>query len=716
MALVLIFALLTGAGGSAIREAALSHNLLVGYLNTNKQLTLVATVKSDPTQSAQKVIGSRRLPQSYSVLVSSKIITLNSQRYRIRLPLRISSHKRLSLIPGEEIEVTGKVIATKERKVAALFSVQGEVKRLHSASLIQRIASNTRNKFRVQASRVGDQSGALIPGLVLGDTSLESADFVVKMRRVGLTHLTAVSGANFAIVAAFILWLSQWFFRRQRARIVLTSLVLIGFIFLVRPSPSVLRATVMSAVLLIAKVRGISSNPISSLGMAIGVLVLVDPFQATDPGFALSVCATAGILLLAPSIETFFSERFGHEKLAELLAIPISATIMCTPIIIAISGTFSLVSIPANLLAAPVVAPITVVGFVAALIAPVFPQVTHFALLLINPFSKVIVIIAQQASSLPVIQLPKSYLGAGLILFILFAFRFFRKVLVIAAFILSSLGLVIVNSQWPGRDWEVVNCNVGQGDALVINLGQDQAIVIDAGPDPKLVDKCLRSLKIRQIPLLVLTHFHADHVAGLSGVLNRRKVGNVWLSNYQQPKNEKELVLGELGNISHQEVHQGQQVAFTSARGLVLIKVLWPNTWIDNFAPMPGDGSSINNSSIALLITVGRLRIFAPGDLEPPAQEALLSANEISNVDILKVAHHGSAYQFLPLLDRLKPKLALISVGVGNSYGHPAPSTIAALSQRGIKIRRTDLDGAIAVDKALRIRTKKSDWWNISWG
>ena len=165
-----------------------------------------------------------------------------------------------------------------------------------------------------------------------------------------------------------------------------------------------------------------------------------------------------------------------------------------------------------------------------------------------------------------------------------------------------------------------------------------------------------------------------------------------------------------------QIVHQGSEVEFDSPRGRVNIKVLWPRLVPENFAALPGDGSSINNSSVALVITIGKLRIFDPGDLEPPAQEALLNSNQLNQVDILKVAHHGSAYQFLPLLDRLHPKLALISVGVGNSYGHPAPSTIAALTSRGIRVRRTDLDGAISVDSALRIRTKKNDWWNISWG
>ena len=112
---------------------------------------------------------------------------------------------------------------------------------------------------------------------------------------------------------------------------------------------------------------------------------------------------------------------------------------------------------------------------------------------------------------------------------------------------------------------------------------------------------------------------------------------------------------------------------------------------------------------------MGKLRMFAGGDIEPPAQDAIVQSHLASPVDILKVSHHGSAYQDLDLLNLLKPKVALISVGLGNPYGHPAPSTIAALQARGVRVYRTDVDGAISVDGSLRIRTKKKAWWNIAW-
>ena len=650
-----------------------------------------------------------------TALASISIIRIAGVSRSIRLPIRLTSSKEIRLIPGEKFTVTGVAFPTAERRVAALIATTGNFRKLSQANYLQRVSAKIRDAFRKSAISVGGAGGALIPGLVIGDTSLEEPTFAVNMRRVGLSHLTAVSGANFAIIAAFLLWLSQWVFKRVRSRLILTSLVLIGFIFLVRPSPSVLRASVMSAVILIAKARGIKADSIPSLGLAIAFLILMDPFQAIDPGFALSVAATAGILLLAPKLEAYLGEKFGHEKFAELIAIPLSATIMCTPVILAISGLFSLVSIPANILAEPVVAPITVIGFIAAIVSPITPGISHLLLLLIKPLAQLIVWISNFASSLPVLILPKSYLGAGIALLVIALVKL-RKWFALSLLLVAAILVIALPGRWPGANWSVANCNVGQGDGLAINLGNHEALVIDVGPDSKLMDKCLKDLRIERIPLLVLSHFHADHVHGLDGVLSGRKVSSVWVSNFDQPKSERDTAVLLMGNIPIHQATTGEVVRFQSAKGQVEIQVLWPSKVQSNFDVLPGDGSAINNSSIALVITVGNLRMFSAGDLEPQAQAAMLALTKIAPVDIYKVSHHGSSFQYLPLLSALHPKIALISVGAGNSYGHPAASTVKALQSIGATVLRTDQDGALSVDGALKIRTKRNDWWNISWG
>ena len=668
-----------GGCGLALREVALRNNYITKNLGI---VEIIGTVKSEPSAK------------------NSFLLTTESVNNRkVKVPVRIFSRNRLSLNIGQKVKISGIAVASREQRSAALVFVR-EIKIISEAKPLFAITEKIRGRFRSESLRIGGDGGTLVPGLVLGDTKLQSQEFTAQMRRVGLTHLTAVSGENFAIVAAFIGWLLQRVIPKLKSRLVITGIFLSLFVILVRLSPSVLRASVMAAVALIASAKGLSVRAVASLGTAIALLVLIDPFQAIDPGFALSVGATAGIILLSPKI-----------NLPDWLAIPISATLVCTPIIIAISGTLSLVSIPANLAASPLVAPITVLGFVAALI----PITAPILLTLIGPLAAALAFIAHFGAGFPVLKLPKSFLGAFIILALILLIRFNYK---FAAVVLIPIIIFyfLIHTQFPGKNWEVVNCDVGQGDGLVINLGRGEGILIDAGPDEKLIDNCLRNLGINSIPLLVLTHFHADHVGGLNGAINNREIGQVWLTSYTAPFIEREITLKALRGKKEFFPIVGNHVEFASNKGEVKIQVLWPRQSFDSYQALPGDGSSINNSSIALLISVNNLKIFATGDIEPPVQEEIFRSNRLSEVDILKVPHHGSAYQFPPLLEQVHPKISLISVGVGNRYGHPALKTISLLRNLGSRVLRTDQDGAISVDPSLSIRTKKSDWWDISWG
>ncbi len=668
---------LAGSLNIAMHQLALSHNSLKPLMESKAVVTVVAEVKSDPKLGSAKVVGSTLRAASTSFLATS--ISINGGE--IRLPLRFTAHAHPVFSPGSVIRCEATLYSTRERTVAALVVVRGEIHVVHGSGVLGRATSRIRTDFKSVIERFPGEGAQLIPGLVLGDTSLESQSFITQMRRSGLTHLTAVSGENFAIISAFILWAIQWIVRKLRTRIIITSFALVGFIYLVRPTPSVLRASVMTAALLFARARGVRGASLPSLGLAIAVLILIDPFQAIDPGFALSVGATAGILLVAPRLKT---------KIPEPIAIPIAATLFCTPIIIAISGQLSLVSIPANLLASAAVAPITVAGFIAALISPFLPQLSFLIVAAILPFSSWIALIAQRASGFPLISLPTSFVGAAIALILLTII--FRRAWIVGIVIIgiASGYFFYQSTSWPGTHWRIVNCDVGQGDAEVINLGENQGIVIDTGPDPTLMDTCLKALHISKIPLLVLTHNHADHTGGLAGATRGRQIGSVWRT-----------------------AQQGQRFSMDAPIGHIDIRVLWPRDPSETFSVAPGDGSAMNNTSISLLMDIAGLKFFTAGDVEPPVQEAILASGLIGGVDIMKVSHHGSAYQFLPLLDALHPRVAFISVGKGNTYGHPSPLTLAALGDRGIKTYRTDTEGALEYDSDKSVHTHRRAFISI---
>jgi competence protein ComEC len=636
--------------------SALQSSAINEYRNTTTEVTLQVT--TDPNKVAPKIFGTSFAPTSFSFIGQA----LTVDKYRLRIPVRvIASTKSVDgLLPGQKIRVSAKVLESKERRVAALLILGRAVEVLTPPSRWARSLATIRLGLR-NASGTGD-AGALIPGMVIGDVSKQSVDFKNDMRRSGLTHLVAVSGANFAIVSSFVLWGMQFFFRRLNYRLIATAISLTAFIALVRPSPSVLRAAAMAAVLLFAHGTRQGRDSLPALGFAIGAVVIADPFQARDPGFALSVLATAGLLLLAPKIKP------------KVLAPPIAAMVFCAPVIVAISGYISPVSILANLLAAPAVTPITIVGFIAALISPIAPPLSAGLIFLIKPFAAWIAWVARWSSQFPVFTLKTGLYGffAAAVLVALIYFGRARAAI--------ALLIVVISISWlqrfPAGDWQVANCDIGQGDAMVINLHHHRAIVIDVGPDPQLIDRCLHQLGIKKIPLLVLTHMHADHVGGLQGLKKNRKIGTTWSGN---------ITAGTHAHIDN-----------------VDIDVKWPQaTAFDN---------NPNNSSIAATFSSPDFTLFAAGDIEPPVQAQLLS--RIGKVDIYKVAHHGSRYQDLNLMRELSPTIAVISVGTGNSYGHPAPSTTEALTQLHAKVLRTDVDGAVAIRaERHRLSIQRSKRW-----
>ena len=382
-------------------------------LDKKISVQIVASIRSDPKLGEPKQMVGYIKPATTTALISVITIRINKILYSTHLPLRMTTSQHFTALPGSVILCSGILYSTSEKRVAALFAEHGTITVVHGSGTIGRITGATRSDFRNVALRVGGVSGALIPGLVLGDTSLETHAFVNDMLLSGLTHLTAVSGENFAIIAAFMLWLLQWVIPNLRARLFICAVVLVGFIFLVRPSPSVLRASVMVSVLLIAKARGVKSSSLAALGLAIALLILIDPFEATDPGFALSVAATAGILLLFEPVTLWLQKFVRYRRLAELLAISISANLVCTPLTIAISGQFSIMSLPSNFFVEPVVAPITIVGFVAALISPFAMQFSYLLTLTQKPFSAVIVWVATNFARVPVIHLDKGFKGGA---------------------------------------------------------------------------------------------------------------------------------------------------------------------------------------------------------------------------------------------------------------------------------------------------------------
>ncbi|WP_296388697.1 ComEC/Rec2 family competence protein [Williamsia sp.] len=313
-------------------------------------------------------------PARIRVPVAASIVSTPSARAAATLTAPADGWSEL--VPGQHVTAVVSVDRPYRADLtAAALRASGPPRAVSRPPAYQRWASTVRLRFAELSRRAlpAAESG-LLPGLVLGDVSGLGDDVVDDFRRCGLTHLTAVSGANFAIVCGAVLLVLQAVGVGRRTSAVLAAIVLACFVVLVRPSPSVVRAAVMGAVGLLALISGRRSAAIPALCAAVIVALGVWPSLAVDPGFALSVCATAALILLAPTLRDRLCAAGIHRGAADLLAIAVAAQIVTAPLIAMIAGTVNLVGVVANLAVAPAVAPITVLGTFAAAIAGLSPR------------------------------------------------------------------------------------------------------------------------------------------------------------------------------------------------------------------------------------------------------------------------------------------------------------------------------------------------------
>ncbi|MGF7237623.1 MAG: ComEC/Rec2 family competence protein, partial [Frankia sp.] len=607
----------------------------------------------------------------------------------------------LTLLPSQRAEVDGRLAPARPADtVTAVIYVTEPPRSVRGPSEIQHVAGTIRQGLRRCAAVLPRRERGLLPGLVVGDTTRLDQDVQDDFRAAGLTHLVAVSGANCAVVMGVALALARRTRLGLRSRAVWSGTLLLGFVVLARPSGSVLRAALMGMFGAVAMGAGRPRATVPILSGSVLVLILTDPMLGRSIGFSLSVLATAGLVILAPGWRDSLAGWL-PSRLAEAVAVPLAAQAACAPLIASFAGTVSTVAVLANLVALPAVPPATVAGVLAALIAPVSPPLAQVMTRVAGVPCWWLVTVAHASASLPHAQLgwPAGRVGA-LALIILTVVgaaavrrRRGRRALLAACVGFTAMHALVIPrlpGGWPPPGWRMAMCDVGQGDALVLSAGGDTGVLVDAGPDPAPLRACLRSLGIRRLALIVLTHLHADHVEGLPAVLGHLPVPRIEIGPLLEPPAEWARVRRWAGaaRVPITQARAGEYVRL----GTLSWRVIAPTTVLH------GTDSDPNNNSIAMRVQTPDMSLLLLGDAEIEEQSQLLGRSD-TRVDVLKVAHHGSARQDPALLAATGARVALISVGAGNSYGHPAPRTVHALSSLGMSVFRTDLDGSLAVSR-----------------
>ncbi|MGD9531081.1 ComEC/Rec2 family competence protein [Pseudonocardia sp.] len=609
------------------------------------------------------------------------------------------------LLPGQEVTAEGLLApAARADLTVAVLRVRGEPLQVTAPPWWQTGAGALRDGLRRAAEVLPQAEAGLLPGLAVGDTSRSVPEVERDFRTAGLTHLTAVSGANIAILAGAVLGLLRLLRTDPRWAAAAGALAVAGFVLLARPSPSVVRAAAMGAVVLLALALGRRRSAVPALAAAVLALLLIDPALAVDPGFALSVLATGALVLVAPRWVAALRARGVPAGIAEAVVVPTAAHLATAPVIAGLSGEVGLVTVVANLLAAPAVAPATVLGVLAAVLSPLGEIPARMCAWLAGPAVTWLVAVADRAAAVPGATLPWPggiggglLLAAAVVLLLLFGRDPRRRALLLAVAVGLALVLVptrVVPPGWPPPGWAVVACDVGQGDALVLATGRPGWVVlVDTGPDPGPVDACLDRLDVEGLALVVLSHLHADHVGGLAGALRERAVAGVAIGPAREPR----WALREVAR--HAAVAGAPLVELSAARRLV-----WPALTVDVLGPRhvpdlvdPDDGTAVNDTSLVLRAETPAGSVLLTGDVELAAQADLLDARTALRADVLKMPHHGSRYTSSEFLAAVAPRAVLVSVGAGNRYRHPDMRLLDALGRAGAVVRRTDQAGDIAL-------------------
>lgn len=568
-----------------------------------------------------------------------------------------------------------------------------------------RLVERVRAGLRAAVAPGSPEQRALVPSLVLGDTAGITPRIKADFLATGLTHLTAVSGANLAILLAFLVVLARWFGVRGWWLRLIGLAAVVVFVALCRAEPSVLRAAAMGLVALTGTGLSGRGNGIRSLCLAMTMLLVADPWLARSLGFVLSVLATGGIIWWARRWAEAM-HRWTPMIIAESIMVPLAAHLATLPVAAAISGQVSMVGILTNAVAGPFVGPATVLGFAAAGLSLLASAPAALAGRLACWSAQPILWTAHVGAGLPGASWtwPLTPVALGLLAGACLALAWSMPVvarrpwatgLLMLAMIIGVLRAP-VQPGWPPRNWLLVACDIGQGDGLAVRTGDRQAIIIDTGPDPLPMRRCLDQLGIQRVPLLIMTHFHADHVGGLAGALSGRRVERIWVSPYPSPRYEERTVEATAAGLHIPVSTPGPGVR--ARIGAATLLVIGP---VDR-GPVPaitadGQSSTENDLSLVIMITVGAVRMLLAGDVEPEEQHRILQTRVDLRADVLKVPHHGSSRQDAGFIAATGARVAIASAGRHNSYGHPAPRTMQLLRDDGMTAVCTCTSGSIAV-------------------
>ena len=655
--------------------------------------------------------------------------------------------------PGDRVRVDGRIEEPPDGPYGEYLARIGVDGTLRSRSLAivghatdpgAQLERLRRTAGEALAAAIPEPEAGLAAGIVIGLRDRVDRDLAAAFTAVGASHVVAISGWNIAIVAATVAALAGRLARRRRAVVLVAAIV--TYVLFAGASPSVVRAAAMAGVVLLARETGRAGRATAALGWAAALLLLADPALVSDAGFQLSTLATGGILAWANPLTERIGRLFGGRVpgwLAESLGVSLAAQAATLPVVLLTFGRLAVVSPVVNLAIVPLVSPAMAAAVVAllgglAVLGGAPGLIATLAGLPAWALLTTMCTVIRAAAGLPFANVsfgpPWTFIAAavsaGVILGAPALARWLARrrrmrgsrsvartpesaprrgrsgtprstILALAALIAATAAFGLAFAHRADGTTRITVLDVGQGDSILVEGGRGGRMLVDGGPDPdRLLVELDRRLPPwdRRIDILVLTHPHEDHVAGMPLLLERYRIGRVYETGMHGPGPGYAAFDRELaarGAPPRAILSTGARIALDDIR----LRVLWPDPGRVPREP-PDGGRGINDVSVVLLGEVAGRRFLLTGDVEDDV-DPILATRDLPSVDILKVAHHGSATASTPaFLDRVQPRIAIVSSGAGNPYGHPARSTIDRLTATGARVLRTDTDGSVSISIA----------------
>jgi competence protein ComEC len=575
-------------------------------------------------------------------------------------------------------------------------------------------------------SRLPPLEGTVLEGVLWGDRGNLPAALRQEFSDTGTVHVLTTAGLHLGIMAALVAALLVLTPLPRPARSAVIVAAGWAYAALAGLHIPTLRAAMMLTAGMLAFESGRGRTASAVLAAAAFAVVLPHPLALLSPSFSMSFACVCGIALLSPTLSALGlrAGAWGPHWFAELLRTGVAVQVALAPLQALYFNAFTPYAVAANLVVVPMVGAVMALGSAYALAALVVPPLAWPLSNLTWWCVTIMTGVVDRFATLPFAHIdvpPPTHAFLILYWIALAALAFAVRARIARRTLLASgacaIGVLVAVYCAPGLfAWfdpalHLDAIDVGQAECLLVRAPGMHAMLVDGGGKLERMGTAVVAQPIGDriaartiIPFLlrhwvlrldavVLTHPHGDHAGGLPVILSRERVATVWDSAqlYAGPAYQRALDVVRERHIEWRRAVRGESFD------------LGPQTRVSVLAPelplIAGTSSDINNNSVVLRVEFGRTAMLLTGDAQSEAEARLLSHGGADlRADILKVGHHGSAYSSTPqFLAAVQPKIAIISCGRHNVFGHPSPTTIHALQTSGASIFRTDRDGGISI-------------------